>query len=420
LKAPLLHHCFRFIVCCLLLCSCAGCFFTGVTEIRPSKETSGKNNKPELLLPPYISNFSLAQGDVIKIEAVSSLYKGANFRLDANNSIRISMSYDNGPYRIIAGDYLRVVFALDAAPPFEAMVRPDGKITLPGIGEIVASGSTTEALSAKITEAYSKVVMSPHCTVSLQGMNNTPIEDVKGDYTILPDGIVYLPVLGRFKASGRTPDELGKDIADAALKRYGTRFVVSVVPQDVTSRWQSAFERQVMISASGDVVLPVLGSLKLGGLTLEAAREVIRTRYQQFSANPVEINLTLLSSTHRTIYVSGQVRQPGPFPLTPGMTTLKAVMAAGGVGAEGSLDEVVIIHRDEAGDVTIYKTNLSEVIGKNAARQDIVLAPQDIVFVPKTSVAQANQFIDQYINRMLPFTRNISYSYNQNMNPATQ
>lgn len=420
MKATPLHRYSRAAACILLLCLCGGCFFSGVTQITPSPETTRKQKAVETLLPPYISNFSLAQGDVIKIEAVSSMYKGANYRLDANNTVRISMSYDNGPYKLMPGDFLRVVFALDAVPPFEAMIRPDGRITLPGIGEILAAGSTPEALSGKIVEAYSKVMVSPQCTVSLQGMNNTPLEAVRGEYTVLPDGNLFLPVLGRFTAAGSTPGELGKDIADAAAKRYGNRFVVTVVPQEVTSRWQSAFERQVMLPTTGEVVLPVLGSLKLGGLTLEAAREAIRSRYQQFSANPVEINLTLLSSSHRTVFVSGQVRSPGPFPLTPGMTSLKAVLAAGGVGPEGSLDEVVIIHRSEAGDVTIYKTNLSEVIGKNAARQDIALAPQDIVFVPKTSVAQANQFIDQYITRMLPFTRNVSYSYNQNINPATQ
>jgi len=410
----------RAIAACLLLAVCVGCSSSGVTLIPPAPDTARKQKAGGSLLPPSIANFALAQGDVIKVEAVSSLYKGANFKLDANNSVRVSMTYDNAPYKIMAGDYLRVVFALDSAQPFEAVVRSDGKITLPGIGEIMATGVTPEALAVKIAEAYAKVVMSPQCTVTVQGMNTGPTDSIEGDYTILPDGVLYLPVLGRFTAAGRTPDELGREIAAAALKRYGNRFSVSVVPQGVTSRWQSAFERQVMIPANGEVVLPVLGALKLGGMTLEEAREAIRVRCLQFSANPVEISLTLLSSTHRTVFVSGQVRSPGPYPLTPGMTSLKAVMAAGGVSPEGSLGEVVIIHRDEAGDVTIYKTNLNEVIGKNVARQDIALAPQDIVFVPKTAVAQANQFIDQYITRMLPFTRNISYSYNQNVNPATQ
>jgi hypothetical protein len=42
------------------------------------------------------------------------------------------------------------------------------------------------------------------------------------------------------------------------------------------------------------------------------------------------------------------------------------------------------------------------------------LSPQDVIFVPQTGIAQANQFVDQYINKMLPFTRSVSYNYNKN------
>ncbi|GAB6037501.1 hypothetical protein JCM15519_20600 [Fundidesulfovibrio butyratiphilus] len=405
-----------------LFAVCVGCStVSGIfTQVSTPSGTTRKQPVADELLPSYITNFALAAGDVIKIEAVSSLYKGAAYRLEANNTVQISLTYGNAPYKIMTGDALRVAFALDAAPPFDAMVRPDGKITLPGIGEITAAGSTPEALAGKIANAYTKVMTTPQCTVTLQSMNTTAANAIQGDYTILPDGNLFLPVLGRFTAAGRTPGELAQSIAEATLKHYGNKFVVSVVPSQVTPRWQAAFERQVMVNTSGDIVLPVLGSQKVAGLTLEDARAAIRRSLQQFSVNPVEVNLTLLSSTHRTVFVSGQVRSPGSFPLTTGLTSLKAIMAAGGVTTEGSLDEVVIIHRDAVGDVTIYKTNLSEVINKSAGRQDISLAPQDIVFVPKTRVAQANQFIDQYVTRMLPFTRSISYSYNRNFNPANE
>jgi hypothetical protein len=37
----------------------------------------------------------------------------------------------------------------------------------------------------------------------------------------------------------------------------------------------------------------------------------------------------------------------------------------------------------------------------------------DVVYVPKSSVAEVNLWIDQYINRNIPFTRNFSYTINR-------
>jgi hypothetical protein len=41
------------------------------------------------------------------------------------------------------------------------------------------------------------------------------------------------------------------------------------------------------------------------------------------------------------------------------------------------------------------------------------LLPQDVVLVAKSGIAKANLWVDQYITKLLPFSRNVSYSYNQ-------
>jgi len=101
----------------------------------------------------------------------------------------------------------------------------------------------------------------------------------------------------------------------------------------------------------------------------------------------------LISSANRTIYVNGQVRNPGAIPLYHNLTMLKAIMQAGGVTPEGDLSEVVLIHYDDKGDITVYKTNLKEVMENNVALQDLKLSPLDVIFVPQTGIAQANQFV---------------------------
>ena len=51
-------------------------------------------------------------------------------------------------------------------------VRPDGKISLPLIGEVQAAGVTPEKLAEKITEGFSKYVASPEVMVQVASVNS--------------------------------------------------------------------------------------------------------------------------------------------------------------------------------------------------------------------------------------------------------
>lgn len=54
----------------------------------------------------------------------------------------------------------------------QALVRPDGKITMPLIGEIEAAGSTPDQLAAKLTEALSKFLNTPQVVVTVLQVNS--------------------------------------------------------------------------------------------------------------------------------------------------------------------------------------------------------------------------------------------------------
>lgn len=68
---------------------------------------------------------------------------------------------------------------------------------------------------------------------------------------------------------------------------------------------------------------------------------------------------------------------------------------------------MLIIRRGESAPVTV-SVNL-----KNARRDDlaqnITLAPFDIVFVPRSRVADVNAWVDQYIRQNIPIPFNLSY-----------
>ena len=75
-------------------------------------------------------------------------------------------------YVIGPDDVLSVVFWRDKDMSAEVSVRPDGKISLPVINEVVASGLTAEQLRARITEAATKFVADPTVSVVVKAINS--------------------------------------------------------------------------------------------------------------------------------------------------------------------------------------------------------------------------------------------------------
>lgn len=78
-------------------------------------------------------------------------------------------------YVIGPEDILAVVFWRDAEMSAEMAVRPDGKITLPLLGDIHAAGLTTVALKGEIEKLASKVQREPNVTVAVKQINSRKV-----------------------------------------------------------------------------------------------------------------------------------------------------------------------------------------------------------------------------------------------------
>ena len=108
------------------------------------------------------------------------------------------------------------------------------------------------------------------------------------------------------------------------------------------------------------------------------------------------------------VYVEGQVGHPGPVPLAPGMTATQAITASGGLTDSAGPNNVVLVRRDACGEAHDEPLNLSKALKRQGHEDDVVLAPTDMLIVPRSGVAQAGLFVKQYIKDMLPINPYIS------------
>jgi protein involved in polysaccharide export with SLBB domain len=172
------------------------------------------------------------------------------------------------------------------------------------------------------------------------------------------------------------------------------------------------FRETARVSPDGSVFLPVVGRLQAAGKTLESLNneviEILKTHYRA----QIDVYLGLGDSAALNVYVLGEVRTPGRLAYTPSMSLLQAIAAAGGVNEGGDLRRVRLVHRTGIGSVVVYTTDLKAVLSGNAkGSQNIQVSPSDLIFVARTDIANIDLAVDQYIRRLLPFGASINYSY---------
>lgn len=113
-------------------------------------------------------------------------------------TVEVDPSYKIGPQDVLRIDVWKEPEISRAVP-----VRPDGKITLPLLNDVQASGLTPQQLAAKISEGLKKFITSPQVTVGVTEINSRRIF-VTGEVT-RPGAFPLLPnmtILQALSSSG--------------------------------------------------------------------------------------------------------------------------------------------------------------------------------------------------------------------------
>jgi polysaccharide export outer membrane protein len=102
---------------------------------------------------------------------------------------------------------------------------------------------------------------------------------------------------------------------------------------------------KVRLSDAGTLSFPVLGEIKVKGMTVGALEEYITKGLKgRYLLNP---QVTVAIEEYRNFYVNGMVEKPGGYPFSPGLTVRKAITLAGGFRERASRDKINIIRDDD-------------------------------------------------------------------------
>ncbi|MCG6550794.1 MAG: polysaccharide export protein [Candidatus Magnetominusculus sp. LBB02] len=160
----------------------------------------------------------------------------------------------------------------------------------------------------------------------------------------------------------------------------------------------------------GTISLQFVGRVKAVGLTSEKLDEKLSELFADHIAHP-EINVNIVATPNQRVFVDGEVVKKGAVVL-PGrnISVLQAITEAGGVNENGKEGEILVIRWIGEQKYNIFQVDLEKIKNGTDMNQNIKLRPLDIVYVPRTNIAKVNQFVDQYLRKMLFFSTGMSTS----------
>lgn len=165
--------------------------------------------------------------------------------------------------------------------------------------------------------------------------------------------------------------------------------------------------QDAVVEPDGAINLRAGGRIFAQGLTAARLENDIRQAAGRTLRTPV-VTLAVTEARSARVIVGGAVARPGAYPLPARPSPLEAVMLAGGFSPESRVDQVIIIRQRDGAPPMLRTVDLRRFLSDGAASETILLASEDIIFVPRSRVAEVNLWIDQHIDRMLPFNRSVS------------
>lgn len=162
-------------------------------------------------------------------------------------------------------------------------------------------------------------------------------------------------------------------------------------------------KRDVRVNASGEITLPLIGQVKVAGLTAQAAEQLIAARYEEKYLRDPQVSLFIKEFTTQRVAIEGAVTRPGIYPMTGQLTLLRALALSGGFAPYADINQIVV-YRNGAGGAREQSTyDLDKV--RSGQEMDPTIRSDDVIVVQRNArrTALRDSLFGDILNTINPF-----------------
>ena len=230
--------------------------------------------------------------------------------------------------------------------------------------------------------------------------------DLSKDIIVGPDGKISYPLIGRFQAAGLSIDQLEATIAQG-LSNYvkSPRVAVMIrsfaqekeVAKKAEEKKESILDkigasRSVVVGPDGKISYPLIGRIQAAGLTITQLEDAIAAALIKYVRAP-RVSIMMTTFTGDKLIIMGEVYSPGIYTYYGKLNLIEALAMAGDFTPDARRDSVMVIHGNLTDAPEVTRINMSEIILRGTTDVDVMLRPNDVIYVPKSYIASFNKFL---------------------------
>ena len=151
------------------------------------------------------------------------------------------------------------------------------------------------------------------------------------------------------------------------------------------------------IDAEGFATLPLIGRVRLGGLTVEESEAVLAAKLSELLLKPQPI-IAISEYRSQPVSVVGAVNNPGVIQLQGKKTLLETISLAGGLRPDAGLEVEITRHLtngrlpinheklDPSGEFSTAKIELTRLVNGADPADNILICPNDVISIPRAEL----------------------------------
>jgi len=150
--------------------------------------------------------------------------------------------------------------------------------------------------------------------------------------------------------------------------------------------------KDVTVRPDGKLSYPLVGTVMATGLTIDQLQNKIKKRLSEYVRVPV-VTVSVKEAAGSKIIVLGQVGYPGVYTYKGSLSLFEAIAMAGDFTTDGHRESVMIISDNFTSKPKVRKIDALTALRNGTFKKEFMLKPNDIVYVPRSTIADFNKFL---------------------------
>ena len=161
---------------------------------------------------------------------------------------------------------------------------------------------------------------------------------------------------------------------------------------DVQYRLTPEFNSTAAVQPDGYASLPLVGEVKLAGLTLAEAAAVIRDK-ANVRLNEPEVSVLLKDYVKPFFVVAGEIAKPGRVEVHGPVSLVEAIALSGGFKDSARRHQVILLRKTSADLAEVKVFNLKKLMTAARIQEDVPVRPGDMLIIPRNNFSKVEPYI---------------------------